>query len=104
MVVVERALRLKLKPMMVPAHKTPRDMALQFAPGVFVLYNISTNSSPFRLDICREWLNEMDDVFRVVIVAGSDPVSFFLDHLRHPFNIALYFKGQYDGEAGKRRV
>lgn len=102
--VIDRALDLKLKPRMQAAHKSPRDIDMMYPPGVFVLYNVATNASQFRCEQVRDWLTEMDDVFRVVLVSGGDPVSFFYDTLKHSFDQALYFRGQYNGEVGQRRV
>jgi hypothetical protein len=101
--VIERALKLELKVRMISAHRIPREVEGNI-PDVCVLYNIAANASPFRLDVCREWIAELDDVFLVMIVSGTDPASFFLDTLNQSFDQALYFKGQYHGEVGERRV
>lgn len=84
------------RPMMINTRRAPGatiEETMTTMPDVAVLYNIKTDSGSFRTDSCKDWLTILDDVFTVLIVGGTDPITFFYRRLHHPLDGALYFAG-----------
>lgn len=94
--VCRRALELDLQPMMINARRSPREapnLGLRYSPDVAIIHNIKKDCGSLRADACRDWLSLLDDTFLILIVAGTDPVSFFYMRLHYPIDAALYFSG-----------
>jgi hypothetical protein len=60
------------------------------APDVLVIHNLIAEAEPTRLTAARDWINWGEDTLRLVVIAGSDPVSFFDTRLRRQFDAVLY--------------
>ncbi len=63
--------------------------------GLTVLHNVTNQSHPMRVQICRDFLVRLDGTLRIVVVGGIDPVEFFYKRLHYPLDYALYFEGDY---------
>ncbi|SBV38460.1 hypothetical protein BN7874_257 [Phage NCTB] len=46
-------------------------------PSLLILSNITTESSPARLEMLRDILVHFDSIPRIVVLGGDDPVNFF---------------------------
>jgi hypothetical protein len=71
----------------------PQELEVQ-KPNVVVLHNILAECGWDRIQRARDWLRWADGVVRILVVAGSEPLSFFESRLRMPINSAFFFKGQ----------
>ena len=89
--VCRRAMDLKLRPRMINSRRSPASVV--DTPDVVVLYNTAFDCDPIRATMCRDWINHFDDVFTVVITAGTDPVTFFHTRLHLHVDAALNFRG-----------
>lgn len=58
-------------------------------PALLILSNITTESSPSKVEKLRDILDIMDDIPRIVVVGGDDPVSFFAKRVHYPINGAV---------------
>jgi hypothetical protein len=54
-------------------------------PCLMILSNITTESTPAKLETVRDLLVHYDSVPRIVVVSGSDPITFARRHLRFHF-------------------
>lgn len=69
-----------------PLVKEERD-----SPSMIVLTNLSPNSTQVKLDKVRDICEKWDNVPRVLVVAGEDPISFMATRLYLPCNAMAYF-------------
>lgn len=99
--VCRRALELRLTPLMMGLWNSPSSTTIKGTPDVVVLYSIRADSHALRLEACRDWLSILDDTFIVVVVGGTDPVTFFNNNLNHAFDSAVYFRGEAGGKNRK---
>jgi hypothetical protein len=60
-----------------------------------VLHNILYECTDERVQTVRDMIKRYEGCLRLVVIAGGDPVKFFLDVLRVPIDAALYFKGGF---------
>ena len=60
-------------------------------PSMIVLTNLSPTSTPVKLDKVRDICDKWDNVPRVLVVAGEDPISFMATRLYLPCNSMAYF-------------
>lgn len=61
------------------------------SPSLLVLSNITPNASSVRLGKVRDLLERFDNIPRIVITAGEDPLSFFTTRLFYQLNALAYF-------------
>lgn len=94
--VCRRATELGLRAKVINLWENPSKNTLKI-PDVVIMHNVKSDSHPMRLQACRDWLTILDDVFIVVIVSGTDPVTFFQNKLNHPLDAAIYFHGEEGG-------
>lgn len=96
--VMRRAQTLKLRPLCISMRERPDDTSLSFDPDVAILHNLPADCHQMRTQVCRDWLDLLDDSFRIVVVAGADPYSFVRRRLAYPIEIdaVLYLRGDVD--------
>lgn len=100
--VCRRAAELGLNPLMMGLWNSPSNTDIKGTPDVVVLHSIRADSHSLRLEACRDWLSILDDTFIVVVVGGTDPVTFFNNNLNHSLDSAVYFRGESGGKNRKR--
>jgi len=93
--VVKRALELNLRPVMINVTNDPKKTDYGQPPNVVVLWNVRFDSTPGRIESCRDWLAKFDGIYRVLVVAGTDPTRFAYQKLNLFPESALYFRGEY---------
>lgn len=59
-------------------------------PTMLVLTNLTPNSTQFRLEKARDLIEYFNDIPRVVVCAGEDPMSFLATRLYVPINGVFY--------------
>ncbi len=60
-------------------------------PSMLVLYNLTPNSQPTKLEKARDLLEKFTSIPRVIVVAGEDPYSFMMTRLFLPFHGIAFF-------------
>lgn len=88
---------LKARPLMIDLRQ-PLSLEISTMPDVVFLHNLPHDCHQVRAQLCRDWLQRFDDTFRVVVIAGANPIEFFQKRLFHPIDVALYLRGQLDDE------
>lgn len=58
--------------------------------GMIVLSNVAHDSTAMKLEKLRDLLEMYDNSTRVVVINGSDPISFFAEKVRMPLNYAFF--------------
>lgn len=93
---LRRAQALRLKPLCISMAERPD--ALTGDPDVVILHNLMVDCHQMRRQICRDWLDRLDDSFRIVVVAGGEPYSFIRRQLSYPVEAddVLYLRGDAD--------
>lgn len=76
---------------------TLRDAKEPLRYGMLVLTNVAPDSTQVKLEKLRDILEIYENVPRIVVVNGSDPVSFFAEKVRLPLERAFFLnnKGRY---------
>lgn len=69
--------------------------------AMLVLTNVAPDSTPVKLEKLRDILEMYDSVPRIVVVNGSDPVSFFAEKIRMPLERAFYLNNKGRHTASK---
>lgn len=59
-------------------------------PDMVVIHNLMIDSPPQRLMHARDWAHWADGTLCMIVVAGTDPVTFFRDKLRMRLDIPLF--------------
>lgn len=67
-----------------------RDLKERDPCSMLVLSNVGADSTQAKLEKLRDLLEIYDDIPKIVIVNGVDPVTFFADKVRLPLRGALY--------------
>lgn len=67
--------------------------------SMLVLTNVGPDSTNVKIEKVRDILEIHDNIPRIVVVNGSDPVSFFADKLRMPLHYAFFLNNR---EGGRR--
>lgn len=62
--------------------------------SMLVLTNVGVDSSQTKLEKLRDLLERYDSIPKVIVVNGTDPVSFFADRVRLPLNYAAYLSAE----------
>lgn len=55
-------------------------------PCMLILTNVLPESTPYKLEKLRDLLEKYDDIPRIVVLGGSDPLTFFATKLQYPLN------------------
>lgn len=61
--------------------------------SMMVLSNITSNSSPVKLEKVRDLLDAYSDIPRVVVIAGEDPITFMSRKLFYKTNSIFFHSG-----------
>lgn len=61
--------------------------------GLLILSNVTADSTPHRLEKLRDILLAYSAIPRIVVVAGSDPLTFFAAKLHHTVTHIAFFSG-----------
>jgi len=99
-----RAYDMGLRPKMINTRRNPGEVQFNQPPDLVVFYGAKSDCNVFRADVCRDWLSFFDDTFLVMIVAGTNPMSFFYNRLHSSLDAALYFQGDSGVEDRKYRI
>lgn len=75
-----------------------RDDGLPGRPSMLIYSNIDVHSTNYKLEKLRDLLEKYNDVPRVVIVAGCDPVEFFGTKIHLSVSKAFYVGPSIDRE------
>lgn len=59
--------------------------------GFLMLWNVTADSTPFRLERVRDILTTYSDIPRIVVVGGMDGLTFFDKKLYHPITSCIHF-------------
>lgn len=59
--------------------------------GLLMIWNITADSTPFRLERVRDMLTTYSDIPRIVVVGGTDGLTFFDTKLYHPLTACIHF-------------
>lgn len=62
--------------------------------SMLVLTNVGIDSSQVKIEKLRDILEKFDNVPKIVVVNGGDPVSFFAEKVRLPLNYAFYLSAE----------
>lgn len=60
-------------------------------PTMLVISNLTPNSPGLKLDNARDLLERFENIPRIVVAAGEDPMSFLTTRLFSPINALAYF-------------
>src|SRR5690606_1911293 len=71
-----------------------RDGHGQFNPSMLILTNVAHDSTNVKLEKLRDILELYDSIPRIVVVNGSDPVSFFAEKVRMPLSYAFFMNNR----------
>uniref|UniRef100_A0AB39CEB7 DNA polymerase n=1 Tax=Pseudomonas phage HRDY3 TaxID=3236930 RepID=A0AB39CEB7_9VIRU len=75
------------------AEKTRRNISM------LIIANIGLDNSQIKLDKVRDLLEKYDNIPRIVVVNGCDPVSFFAEKMRMPMQFALMLNSKRSDKA-----
>lgn len=59
-------------------------------PSMIVLTNINSDSTSVKLEKTRDILEMYDDITRIVVISGEDPITFFVNRLKHPVKAGIF--------------
>lgn len=65
-------------------------MNLEPLPSLLVLSNINVNSSASKLEKVRDILEKYDTIPIIIVIGGTDPLTFFSTKLFYPISHCLY--------------
>lgn len=71
-----------------------RDRPSDDMPALLVLSNLNDGSSNYKLEKVRDLLEKYAAIPRIVILGGSDPITFFGTKLHYPINAGLFIGPQ----------
>jgi len=94
---LRHTIAIKGRPLMIDM-RYPPSSELSIMPDVAFLHNLPQDCHQMRAQLCRDWLHRLDDTFRVVIVAGANPIEFFQRRLFYPLDAALYLRGELNDQ------
>lgn len=66
-----------------------RDKPIEETPSLLVLSNLNEASSSYKIEKVRDILEKYSHVPRIVVLSGSDPITFFSQKLYYPINAGL---------------
>lgn len=69
---------------------TLRDKPIDETPSLIVLSNINEGSSAYKLEKVRDIMEKYSHVPKILVLGGSDPITFFANKLYSPVNAAIY--------------
>jgi hypothetical protein len=91
---LRRARAQSLRAVCVSMRKSPDEAALSSDPDVAILHNLPHDCHQMRAQFCRDWLDWLDDSFRIVVIAGSCPYRFSHKRLAYPIDGGIYLCGE----------
>lgn len=59
-------------------------------PSMLIISNINENSTPHKLEKVRDLLERYSECPRIVVMSGTDPLTFFGTKLYYPVNAGIY--------------
>jgi hypothetical protein len=59
-------------------------------PSMLIISNLAENSTAMKIEKCKDLLEKFPNIPRVVVVAGTDPVSFAATQLHVPAHGICY--------------
>lgn len=59
-------------------------------PCMLILTNVLPDSTSYKLEKLRDLLEKYDDIPRIVVLSGTDPITFFATKLQYPLNHGIY--------------
>ncbi|MNV68457.1 hypothetical protein D3C71_1613120 [compost metagenome] len=62
--------------------------------SMLIINNVGVDSSQTKLEKLRDLLVKFDNVPKIVIVNGVDPVTFFAERVRLPLQYAFYLSAE----------
>ncbi len=65
-------------------------------PSLLILSNLTVNSTPTKLEKLRDILEIHAEIPRIVIIAGTDPISFFRHQIFYPLHFSAYLTTNKD--------
>jgi hypothetical protein len=65
-------------------------------PCLLILTNVLPDSTPYKLEKLRDLLEKYDDIPRIVVMSGTDPITFFATKLQYPLNHGIYLGTEKD--------
>ena len=71
--------------------KEYQDTDSMYEPTMIVLCNLNIQSTNHKLEKAKDILERFDNIPRVVVCAGEDPISFLSTRLYSPINCMAYF-------------
>lgn len=77
-----------------------KNAALDLEPSLLVINGLSPNASTTKLEKARDLLQKHQNIPRIVVIAGEDPITFFMNRLYMPIQ-NIYF---HSSKAVKRKV
>jgi hypothetical protein len=96
--VCKYAISLGINPLVINAWQSPRafEEKSHEKPRLVVIHNVRADATSSRMDMCRDWLmlTAMDRAFRILVVAGTDPITFFDRHIGFKPDLSLNFRGE----------
>ena len=69
---------------------TKAETSLEY-PSLLVVTNLTIDSTSHRIEKARDLLTQYQDIPRIVVCAGQDPISFFSTRLYLPIHSLAYF-------------
>lgn len=81
----------RARPIWTPVYSNGRQDPDPLEPSLVAIYNLATNSTPYKLDRTRDLLTRYDYVPRLLIVSGEDPISFMRTKLYHAVQAIQFF-------------
>lgn len=67
-----------------------RDSKAGLRPAVLVLSNITSESTPSKLEKVRDILDMYEGIPRIVVVGGKNPVDFFTEKMFYPLDCCVW--------------
>jgi hypothetical protein len=71
---------------------TLRDRRVEDMPCMLIISNVNEASSNYKLEKARDLLEKYSQIPRIVVIGGTDPLSFFASKLYHPINVGICIK------------
>lgn len=68
---------------------TLRDKPIDENPSLLVISNVNEASSAYKLEKVRDIIEKYSHVPRIVVMSGSDPITFFSKKMYAPINVGL---------------
>lgn len=70
-------------------YDTLRDRISDDRPSMLVLSNITPDLTNIKLEKIRDLLEKYNDIPRIVVMSGEDPLTFFGNRLHYPINVGI---------------